>query len=636
MAAGWGGCGGGGAGPWGRLLAAAGAGGRAAGAAGARRGGSAAAGARAPAGGGGAAAGGPAGACGAPGAPGSRLRRRAGVVCTIGPASEPRPVLARLLAAGMDVMRCNFSHGQYDEQGARVDSLRALEAAAWGAAPAGRGLPAKLQRAVHAVGVDLKGPEVRIGQFAAGAGRKLDLAAGADFALFSDPALRTEGTAAGVWVDYPLHEVLQPGQQVFVNDGQVALEVLACEAGGGGAVRCRVLNGARLGERKGVNVPGAELPGLPVMTDYDRSVLEWAVKRGAHAVFASFVRRAADVHEMRAFVDARLAERTAEEAAELPGGAGRAPLIFSKIESVQGLQNFEEILAASDGIMVARGDLGVEIPMEEVPVAQKRMIARCRQAGKPAICATQMMESMEESPRPTRAEVADVANAVFDGATAVMLSGETGNGSFPAETVAAMARIAARAEDALAFGEVEPAGVVAPGEGPEEEGVGEDPREALLDAVAAAAAHATPLGGALVVPALSGGFARRVAAVGGLPQPFLCPTLDPHVAAQLLFSAGAQPLLVTDAAGRPLGAGRRAELLEELGKPALERALARLAVQEASSLGWIPAEGPVTATVASEEGGAAPVLLHLDAAEAPTAADRALWAAATGLCTAAQ
>jgi len=558
------------------------------------------------------------------------------VVCTIGPASEPRPVLARLLGAGMDVMRCNFSHGQYDEQGARVDSLRALEAAAWGAAPAGRELPAKLQRAVHAVGVDLKGPEVRIGQFAASSGRKLDLAAGADFTLFSDPALRTEGTAAGVWVDYPLHEVLQPGQKVFVNDGQVALEVLACEAGGGGAVRCRVLNGARLGERKGVNVPGAELPGLPVMTDYDRSVLEWAVRRGAHAVFASFVRRAEDVREMRAFVEARLAERTAEETAELPGGAGRAPLIISKIESVQGLQNFEEILAASDGIMVARGDLGVEIPMEEVPVAQKRMIARCRQVGKPAICATQMMESMEESPRPTRAEVADVANAVFDGATAVMLSGETGNGKFPAETVAAMARIAARAEDALAFGEVEPAGVVAPApeerlgeEGLGEEGLGEDPREALLDAVAAAAAHATPLGGTLVVPALSGGFARRVAAVGGLPQPFLCPTLDPHVASQLLFSSGAQPLLVTDAAGRPLGAERRAELLEDLGKPALERALARLAVQEASGLGWIPAEGPVTATVASEGGAAAPVLLHLDAAEAPTEADRALWAAAT-------
>ena len=147
--------------------------------------------------------------------------------------------------------------------------------------------------------------------------------------------------------------------------------------------------------------------------------------------------------------------------------------------------------------------------------------------------------------------------------------------------------------------------------------------------MAAAAAHATPLGGTLVVPALSGGFARRVAAVGGLPQPFLCPTLDPHVASQLLFSSGAQPLLVTDAAGRPLGAERRAELLEGLGKPALERALARLAVQEASGLGWIPAEGPVTATVASEEGGAAPVLLHLDAAEAPTEADRALWAAAT-------
>ena len=555
------------------------------------------------------------------------------MVCTIGPASEARPVLARLLAAGMDVMRCNFSHGQYDEQGARVDSLRALEAAAWGAAPGGGVSPAvKVQRAVHAIGVDLKGPEVRIGQFAKGAGRKLDLQAGAEFALFSDPARRTEGTASGVWVDYPLHEVLERGQRVFVNDGQVALEVLECDAGDGGVVRCRVLNGALLGERKGVNVPGAELPGLPVMTDYDRSVLEWAVKRGAHAVFASFVRRSEDVHEMRAFVEAKLAERTAEEAAVLPGGAASAPLIISKIESVQGLQNFEEILAASDGIMVARGDLGVEIPMEEVPVAQKRMIARCRQAGKPAICATQMMESMETNPRPTRAEVTDVANAVFDGATAVMLSGETGNGDFPAETVAAMARIAARAEDALAFGEVEPAGVVVPPEVEGEEGLfggagGGDPaREALLDAAAAAAAHATPLGGTLVVPALTGGFARRVAAVGALPQPFLCPTLDPHVASQLLFSSGVQPLLVTDSTGAPLEEARRAELVERLGKPALERALARLAVREAASLGWIPDEGSVTAVAASGEApGAAPVLFHLDAAAPPTEEDASLW-----------
>ena len=320
----------------------------------------------------------------------------------------------------------------------------------------GRRSPAMGERKnMRAALLDTKGPEVRTGLLADGA-KSITLEEGAAIELTYDPAARECGTAARLYCDYQqLATTVGPGSMILLDDGLIALEVEAtrpAREGGDphGAVECRVRNGGVLGATKGVNLPGAILE-LPAMTEKDKDDLRWCVENDFDYVAASFVRKAHDVRSVVAFLE-RCCDDVRRARAKAQGVPPEdvevlRPLVISKIESQEGVLNFDEILAASDGIMVARGDLGVEIPFAELLVIQKRMVRQCNEAGKPVIVATQMLDSMQRNPRPTRAEVTDVGNAVLDGADAVMLSGETSVGKYPFETVRTMARIVCAVEE---------------------------------------------------------------------------------------------------------------------------------------------------------------------------------------------
>ena len=328
--------------------------------------------------------------------------RRTKIVATIGPASDSPALLDALVEAGMDVARLNSSHSDLDELERRCVAVREAGARA--------GRPV-------AVMLDLAGPKVRIGRVASGT----RLERGAAFTL--RPGECT-GDAAGACVSYAhLARDVTLGDRLLLDDGALELEVVRVE---GDTVHTRVLNGGALLSRKGVNVPGVRLA-VDVVTDEDRAALAWGLDAGVDLVAQSFVRNAEDVEHVR----------------EL---AGDVPVV-AKIETAAAARNLSDVVAAADVVMVARGDLGVETSAEEVPVLQRRIIDECRQRGVPVIVATQMLESMTSSPRPTRAEASDVANAIFDQADAVMLSAESAVGKYPAESVATMDRIACRAEE---------------------------------------------------------------------------------------------------------------------------------------------------------------------------------------------
>ncbi len=328
------------------------------------------------------------------------------IVATIGPASDTPEMLERLLRAGMNVARLNFSHGDFTRHGETIARLRAAERAT------GRRL---------AIMADLPGPKMRVGRIDP---EPIVLHAGDAFALTTDEIV---GTAARVSMSFqPLPRVVKPGNRLFLNDGLIQLQV---ESIAGPDVHCRVVVGGELRTRKGLNLPGIDL-GIQAFTDHDRACLEFVLSHGVDAVSQSFVERAADIHAVRA-------------AARALGGN---PFVIAKIERAGALANYEEILAAADGVMVARGDLGVEVPIEGIAILQKQLIARANLAGKPVITATQMLESMTASRLPTRAEATDVANAVLDGTDALMLSGESAMGRFPEESVAMLAGIARATE----------------------------------------------------------------------------------------------------------------------------------------------------------------------------------------------
>jgi len=337
--------------------------------------------------------------------------RKTKIVCTIGPASESKEMLTKLVQAGMNVMRLNFSHGDYAEHGARISNIREVV----------QDTGVKV-----AILLDTKGPEIRTMNVSGG---DVLLEAGQTFTLSTDQSI--SGDNSRVAVTYPeLPNDLAIGNTVLLDDGLIQLTVTEIT---GGDVICRVENTGELGNKKGVNLPGVSVK-LPALSEKDKSDIVWGCGQDVDFIAASFIRKASDVEEIRALLIAN-------------GGANIKTI--SKIENQEGVDNFDAILEASDGIMVARGDLGVEIAVEEVIFAQKMMIKACILARKPVITATQMLDSMIKNPRPTRAEAGDVANAILDGTDAVMLSGESAKGKYPVETVAIMAQICERTDTAM-------------------------------------------------------------------------------------------------------------------------------------------------------------------------------------------
>jgi len=419
------------------------------------------------------------------------------IVCTIGPSSQSPEVLEKMILAGMNVARINFSHGDFSGHQRVIQDIRQAS-----------------QRVGRRVAIlaDLPGPKIRIGLIDP---EPIELRPGEIFILTTE---KIKGNAQKVSVTFPgLPQAVKPGDRLFLNDGFIELEALEVQ---GPEVHCRVRVGGELRSRKGLNLPGIDL-GIRAFTDQDRQALQFALGQGVDAISQSFVESAADLRALR------------EAAAAL----GHSPFLFAKIERSRALDRMEEILEIADGIMIARGDLGVEIPIEQIAVVQKRLMRQANLLGKPVITATQMLESMVSNRRPTRAEATDVANAILDGTDCVMLSEESAMGQYPVEAVQMLARIAAATEPHRSSYYVKDT----------LKAIGRDHPIRISDLIAisveATLERISPA--AVFVPTRSGSTARRIARFR-LPVWIFGISSQEATCQRLLFSYGVWPVLESD------------------------------------------------------------------------------------------
>ncbi len=422
------------------------------------------------------------------------------IVATIGPASDSQEILERLMRAGLNVARLNFSHGDFSKHAEVVGRIRAAARAT------GRRV---------AIMADLPGPKMRLGKIAP---EPIHLRPGDRLTLTTEDIVGNTQRVSMSFAQLP--RVVKPGDRLFLNDGLVQLHV---DGVAGHDVHCTVAVGGELSSRKGLNLPGIDL-GISSFTEHDRACLAFAIQHGVDAVSQSFVETAADIETVRA-------------AAAASGASGGRPFIIAKVERAGALKNFDGILRAADGIMVARGDLGVEVPIEEIALIQKQLIAKANLAGKPVITATQMLESMVASRLPTRAEATDVANAILDGTDCVMLSGESAMGKYPEEAVSMLARIAAATESHRPR-----AGLNAL-----RERTRQAPPATAAEAIASVVQHAldTVSCAAVLVPTRSGSTARMISRFK--PSVWVAAPCADSVACQgLAFSYGVHPMDCTD------------------------------------------------------------------------------------------
>ena len=340
--------------------------------------------------------------------------RKTKIICTLGPASESEEVIRELMLAGMNVARLNFSHGTHEEQRGKLERVKKVREEL--------GLPVALL-------LDTKGPEIRTGEFEKG---KVELKKGQTFVLTTEDVMGNEGKVSITYKN--LVKDVQPGDSILIDDGLIGLKVVKVTEK---EIICSVENGGTVSNKKGINVPGVELK-MPFISKKDKDDILFAVKEGFDYIAASFTRTADDILEIRRILEENNCNFIK---------------IIAKVENDQGIKNVDEILRVADGVMIARGDMGVEIPLEEVPSIQKKLIRKAFETGKPIITATQMLDSMMKNPRPTRAETSDVANAIYQGTSAIMLSGETASGQYPVEALKTMVKIALRTEADIDYDE---------------------------------------------------------------------------------------------------------------------------------------------------------------------------------------
>jgi pyruvate kinase len=422
--------------------------------------------------------------------------KRTKIICTLGPASSEPEVLEKMIYAGMNIARLNFSHGTHEEHAKRIQMLREVAT--------------KLNKPVGIL-ADIQGPKIRTGMLAES---PLQMPDGAHFLLTVDPA--KEKLPGYIFVAYPtLIADVKVGGKIYLADGMIELKVLAAD---GTDLECEVVNGGELTSKKGVTLPGVVV-NLPAMMDKDRADIEFAVRENVDFIAVSFARKASHITEIR----------------ELVKSWGGTQLLIAKIENEEGFHNSEEILDACDGMMVARGDLGTEVPLEEVPLIQSFLISICNNAGKPVITATEMLESMVRNPRPTRAEITDIAHAIQDGTDAIMLSAETAVGKYPIAAVTIMSQVAKRIEASLKY-----------------ERILAGKKIGVFPSVSDAISHATcqtafDIKAVAIISSTQSGSTARMVAKYRPAAPIIAATPSIRVARQLTIVWGVYPMVVPSA-----------------------------------------------------------------------------------------